>query len=74
MQVLELAGHMGLLKLGTICIDGTKLQGNADSTKNLTSAQIDEELERLGVEVKGLLGKADEQDRQDRDGDGTLLP
>ena len=74
MQILELAGHMGLLKLGTICIDGTKIQGNADSTKNLTMAQIDEELKRLQLEVKDLLGKADEQDRQDNDACGTLLP
>lgn len=74
MQVLELAGHMGLLKLGTICIDGTKIHGNADPTKNLTIAQIDEELRHLRVEVKDLLGKADEQDRRDSDADGTLLP
>ena len=73
-QVLELAGHMGLLKLGTICIDGTKIAGNADPTKNLTIAQIDEELERLGGAVRDLLGQAEAQDREDEDAGGTLLP
>jgi len=73
-QVLDLAGHMGLLKLGTICIDGTKIQGNADSMKNLTIAQIDEELERLGGAVQGLLGQAEAQDREDEDAGGTLPP
>lgn len=73
-QVLELAGHMGLLKLGTICIDGTKVAGNADPTKNLTIAQIDEELSRLGGEVKDLLRCAEKQDKEDEDAGGTLLP
>lgn len=73
-QVLELAGHMGLLKLGTICIDGTKISGNADPTKNLTIAQIDEELQRLGGAVSDLLSQAEAQDKEDEDAGGTLLP
>lgn len=73
-QVLELAGHMGLLKLGTICIDGTKLAGNADGSKNRTLADLEAELERLQREVGDRLQQAEEADREDGASDGLLLP
>jgi len=75
MQVLELAGHMGLLKLGTLCIDGTKLKGNADASKNLTLSQIEEELKRLEQSVGKRLEQAELADRADSQAtEGLLLP
>jgi len=73
-QVLSLAGHMGLLHLGTICIDGTKIAADAAATKNLTMSQIEEELKLLDEEVRHRLDKAEQADQNDEDAGGLLLP
>lgn len=46
-EVLRLCREAGLTKLGTIAIDGTKVQGNASLAANKTEAGLEEEVARL---------------------------
>jgi transposase len=73
-QVLALAGHMGLLNLGTICIDGTRIAGHADGNKNLTLEQLEEELKTLKEQARQRMQAAEQADKDDHNADGLLLP
>ena len=42
-QLLQLARRAGLLQLGVLALDGTKLKANAAKRKTLTAAQLEEE-------------------------------
>jgi len=70
-QLLQLARHAGLLKLGILALDGTKLEANAAKRKTLTAVQIEEELRRLDQRVTELLHRAEAAD-QDSEGDEEL--
>jgi transposase len=48
-QVLELAKEMKLLKLGTVCLDGTKIHANASRHSALSHGHI----EKLETQLKG---------------------
>jgi len=61
-QVLEIAQALGLLKLGTIALDGTKVHANA-SRHNALSYQRAGEIEaQLRQEVAELLRRAEQSD------------
>jgi transposase len=62
-QLLQLAQRAGLLKLGVIAIDGTKLEANAAKRKTLTVVQLEEELRRLDQRVTELLHCAEIADQ-----------
>ena len=47
-QVLLLAKAAGLVRLGTIAIDGTKVQGNASRHKAMSYGYMTQEVGRLG--------------------------
>ena len=52
-QVLELAQEMKLLKLGTVCLDGTKLHANASRDSALSHGHIEKlETQRLKVALR----------------------
>lgn len=70
-QLLQLARASGLLKLGVLALDGTKLGANATKRKTLTHAEVVAELSRLEVRVKELLAAAETADEQSQD-DSTL--
>src|SRR5580692_2036280 len=46
-QLLQLAQRAGLLKMGIVALDGTKLEANASKRKTLSAAQIVEQLHQL---------------------------
>jgi transposase len=73
-KILVMAREAGVLRLGTVSIDGTRLAG-AGSRHAVRSAQeIDEQLkqfEQLGLD---LLSQAEAADRSDHDAGGTQLP
>jgi len=50
-EVLRLCREAGLLSLGVIAVDGTKLKANASKRANRTRDQIDAEVERLMAEA-----------------------
>jgi transposase len=68
-QVLRLARAAGLVRLGTIAVDGTKVQGNASRHKAMSYAYMTKEETRLRAEIEALLKQAQEVDAQD---DATL--
>jgi transposase len=61
-QVLRLSGQAGLVKLGHVAIDGTKLQANASKHKAMSYERMEEKEKQLQAEVAKLLAQAAETD------------
>ena len=72
-QVLEVAQEMKLLKLGTISLDGTKIQANASRHSALSHGHIEKIEAQLQAEVQELLALAEQAD-QSNVPDGVSLP
>ena len=72
-QVLELAQEMKLLKLGNVCLDGTKIHANASKHSALSHGHIERIEVQLRAEVQELLALAEAAD-QSRVPEGMLLP
>jgi transposase len=70
-QVLRLCQEAGLVKLGHIALDGTKIKANASRHKAMSYGRILKEEKRLAEEIKQLLEKAQAIDRQEDDKYGT---
>ncbi len=64
-QVLRLAQAAGLVRLGTIAVDGTKVQGNASRHKAMSYGYMTKEGARLRAEIEALLKQAEDVDAQD---------
>ncbi len=64
-QVLRLCQHAGLVTLGHIALDGTKLKANASKHKAMSYDRMGKEEDRLQAEVDGLLQQATDADAQD---------
>ena len=62
LRVLELAKELGLLRVGTVAIDGTRLRANASKHRNLTYARTGELIELLQADIAALLTKAESAD------------
>jgi transposase len=67
--VLRLAAAAGLVSLGNIAIDGTKIQGNASRHKAMSYGYMKKEEQRLRAEIERLLRQAQGQDAAE---DATL--
>ena len=61
-QVLEMAQEMKLLKLGTICLDGTKIHANASRHSALSHGHIVKLQTQIELEVQELLALAEQAD------------
>jgi len=61
-QVLQLCGKAGLVKLGHVAIDGTKIKANASKHKAMSYERMTETEQRLQQEVEELLRHAAEVD------------
>lgn len=72
-QVLQLAQEMGVLKLGTVSVDGSKIRSNASKDKNVRYDRAKELEAQLRTDVNELLFKADEADNESAE-DGQKLP
>lgn len=64
-QVLRLCEEAGLVKLGHVSLDGTKIQGNASKHSSMSYDRMKSEEARLSEEVKALLASAADADRRD---------
>ena len=64
-QVLKLCQRMGLVKLGVVALDGTKLKANASKHKAMSLARMKQEQERLEKKVAELLAAAEAADAQE---------
>jgi hypothetical protein len=72
-QVLELAAELGLVKVGTVAIDGTKVSANASKHSAVSYGRAGELIERLQGEVNSLLLKAEGADQVPLQ-DGLSIP
>jgi transposase len=72
-QVLKIARDLGLLKLGTVALDGTKLHANASRHSALSYGHAKKIEKQLKREVKQLLRLAERADAQDIP-DGMSIP
>src|SRR3989441_8463579 len=61
-HVVRLAGEMGLVRLGNVAIDGTKMQGNASRHKAMSYGSMQKAVERLREEIEALVTQAYQQD------------
>jgi transposase len=64
-QVLRIAGEAGLVKLGNVSTDGTKLQGNAARHKAMSYGYMKKEVERVREDIEALVTQAYQQDAED---------
>jgi transposase len=72
-QVLLLAREMGLLKLGTLGLDGTKIHANASRHSALSYEHAGKIEAQLKAEVAELMAKAEAADKADIP-DGMSIP
>ena len=61
-QALQLCQKAGLVKLGHVAIDGTKMQANASKHKAMSYGRMEEAEQKLRAEVEALLRHAEEVD------------
>jgi transposase len=64
-QVLQLCQEAGLVKLGHIALDGTKIKANASRHKAMSYGRMLTEEKRLKEEIKQLLEKAEAIDEKE---------
>ncbi len=78
-QVVQTAQEVGLVKLGTVAVDGSKVKANASKHKAMSYGRMKAEEKRLRKEIRELMArarKADEQEdkRYGKDRRGDELP
>ena len=64
-QILLIAHEMGVLKLGSVSLDGTKIKANASKHHALSWGYARKLEKQLKGEIKDLLRKAKETDKED---------
>jgi transposase len=62
MQALQLCSKAGLVKLGHVAIDGTKIKASASKHKAMSYARMSETEQRLKREIDALLKQAEQTD------------
>ena len=72
-QVLDVAREMGVLKLGTVALDGTKIHANASRHSALSYEHAGRIEAQLRAEVAELMAKAEAADQADVP-DGMSIP
>jgi len=65
LQILEMAKEMKVLKVGNICLDGTKMEANASRHTALSHGHIEKLEVQLKAEVQELLALAEKADQAD---------
>ena len=64
-HVLRVAGEAGMVQLGNVATDGTKLQGNASRHKAMSYGYMRKEADRLREDIEALVTRAYQQDAED---------
>ena len=65
---LRLCADAGLVSLGTVFLDGTKIEANASKDASRTLDDIDGEVARILADAEAVDAADEERDRRDRDG------
>ena len=63
-EVLRLAGEMGLVKLGNLSTDGTKMDANASRHKAMSYGYMNKQIEQLNAQIEQLLTQAEQVDTE----------
>ena len=79
LQVFQICQRMGLVELGNVALDGTKVQASASKHKATSYERMLEEEERLKEEIQEMLEEAEATDREEderfgRENRGDELP
>lgn len=64
-QAVQLCAQAGLVKLGHVSLDGTKIRANASKHKAMSYDRMKKEEQRLQDEIAGLLAKAEATDAEE---------
>jgi transposase len=64
LEVLCVAGELGMVKLGNLSTDGTKMGANASRHKAMSYGYMKKEIERLEAEIEQLLQQAEQVDAE----------
>jgi transposase len=72
-EVLEVGATLGLGRVGTVCLDGTKILANAAKRKTSSAARLEAREGYLSQEIEQLMKKAERADTSPMD-DGSKLP
>jgi transposase len=67
LQVLLMAKETGLLKVGTVSVDGTKIDANASKIRSLRYDRAKALREKLAADIAALTAKAEAADREEDD-------
>lgn len=72
-QILLLAKELGILKVGMVSIDGTKIDANASKIKSIRYDRIEQLRMKLEADIAELVAQAETADQVDEP-DGLSLP
>jgi transposase len=64
LEVLRVAGELGLVQLGNLSTDGTKIEANASRHKAMSYGYMTKDLDRLAAEIDQLLESVDRVDAE----------
>jgi len=64
-QVVRLAGAAGLVQLGNVSTDGTKIQRHVSRHKAMSYGYMQKEVERIREAIEALVTRASQQDAAD---------
>jgi transposase len=64
LEVLRIAGEMGMVRLGNLSTDGTKMGADASRHKAMSYGYMGKEIERLKAEIERLLQDAERLDAE----------
>ncbi len=73
-QVVRLAREMGLVKLGTIAVDGTKVKANASRHKAMSYARMLQSERELRTQIDELLARARASDEAEKNEPEVDIP
>lgn len=64
-QIVQLAGEVGLVTLGTVAVDGSKVKAFASKHKAMSYGRMQDEEKRLRQEIRELVAQAQQVDAQE---------
>lgn len=64
-QVVQMSQEVGLVKLGTLAVDGSRVRANASKHKAMSYGRMKQEEKRLRQEIRELTARARRTDRQE---------
>jgi transposase len=73
-QALRLCQKAGLVKLGNVSIDGTKIKANANAWRSMNYEKLSEREQHWRAEVARLLSQAQQMDREEDQRLGSAQP